>query len=223
MEAIESILKNHSGRDRVIRTVSYAALYLSGITQGNISRKLKIVSSELSQCRTVLRLFDDLPMLKVSLSYGLGKEERDKLLRLLGVLTNIADQLYYPSEHISWASTKGIISVDQSFWTTLGTSLWGWSLFFGVAGCLRILVILRKEKQLLLKQCEKEIREAYHLIEHQQLFHTIALIKYIADLTNAINWLPRGFLWAGKLKTWEVGLLGMLSSVLSLILYLRNT
>lgn len=36
------------------------------------------------------------------------------------------------------------------------------------------------------------------------------------DLVHAVNTLPSGFLWASKLKSWQVGLIATLSSVLGL-------
>lgn len=38
----------------------------------------------------------------------------------------------------------------------------------------------------------------------------------LLDLSYAISYLPPGILWGGKLKTWHVGALGTLSSIISL-------
>lgn len=68
------LLQTYSGRDKVIRTVTYLSLMLSGISKSNEnSKKFLTVSLQLSLCRTILRLFDDLPMLSYTLSYGLGR------------------------------------------------------------------------------------------------------------------------------------------------------
>ena len=72
---IAKVLSSHSGRDKVMRTLSYTTKLVSGlITSETMIMKLDTFSSQLSGCRTILRLFDDLPMLNYTLSYGLGKE-----------------------------------------------------------------------------------------------------------------------------------------------------
>lgn len=58
-------------------------------------------------------------------------QEQDKVLRWLSVLNNIADQLYYPCEHIAWAADAELIKVKSDKWWTLSTALWGLSLLLG--------------------------------------------------------------------------------------------
>lgn len=64
-------LETYSGRDKVMRLLYYSAQLISGLTN---SKKLDTFSEHLSECRTVLRLFDDLPMLNYTLMYGLGRK-----------------------------------------------------------------------------------------------------------------------------------------------------
>lgn len=44
----------------------------------------------------------------------------------------------------------------------------------------------------------------------------LSLVQDIADLMNAIHFLPAGFLWSSQLPTILVGLLGMISSSIAL-------
>jgi peroxin-11C len=75
IEDISKFLGTHNGRDKVIRTLSYTAkLAAAFMSSEETVRKLETISSQLSACRTVLRLFDDIPMLNYTLTYGLGKE-----------------------------------------------------------------------------------------------------------------------------------------------------
>lgn len=76
MEVLHELLNSYSGRDSVIRAVSYLSLYFSGHTRGTNSLKFKKISEELSHCRLILRLFDDLPMLRHTVTYGLGEKVR---------------------------------------------------------------------------------------------------------------------------------------------------
>jgi peroxin-11C len=74
MKILSELLASSSGRDKVVRTVSYVSLCVSGLSSEKHAEKLQNVSSQLNHFRTVSRLFDDLAMLKYSLTYGLGSE-----------------------------------------------------------------------------------------------------------------------------------------------------
>lgn len=79
-EAAES-LSSHSTRDKTLRVAGYGLLLLSG--SPGLSREkreaLCDISGKISGTRAILRLMDDIPMLRYSLTYGLGSKVR-KLL-----------------------------------------------------------------------------------------------------------------------------------------------
>lgn len=60
-------------------------------------------------------------------------QEEDILVRCVSVLGNLADQLYYPCEHIAWAADARILHVDSARWWALSTAFWGLSLLLGIA------------------------------------------------------------------------------------------
>nr|KAF6349658.1 peroxisomal biogenesis factor 11 gamma [Myotis myotis] len=127
--------------------------------------------------------------------YGLGAEEEDILVRCVSVLGNLADQLYYPCEHIAWAADAKILHVDAARWWVLSTALWGLSLLLGIVS-----------------QRPRSTRGA---VEARIQSELMTLLSNLADLANAVHWLPPGFLWAGRFPPWLVGLLGTISSLLS--------
>lgn len=45
----------------------------------------------------------------------------------------------------------------------------------------------------------------------------LSVVSSMADLSNAIHWMPPGFLWAGRFPNWLVGLMGTISSLIGLI------
>lgn len=53
-------------------------------------------------------------------------------MRFVSVLSNVADQLYYPCEHIAWAADAELIKVKSDKWWLLSTVLWGTSLLLGI-------------------------------------------------------------------------------------------
>lgn len=65
----------YGGRDRIMRILYYSSQLVGGLTTSDkLAQKLDILSDQINSCRTVMRLFDDAPMLCYTLSYGLGKE-----------------------------------------------------------------------------------------------------------------------------------------------------
>ncbi|XP_068127314.1 peroxisomal membrane protein 11C isoform X2 [Hyperolius riggenbachi] len=135
---VVNVLESYRGRDRVMRTLCYSCQLLGGVVakkhgdKQQCGKSLLIVASQLSHCRTVLRLFDDLSMLAYSLQYGLGKKEQDSLIRWISVIGNLFDQLYYPCEHVAWAADAGVIDAKSDLWWTASTALWGLSLLVGI-------------------------------------------------------------------------------------------
>lgn len=45
----------------------------------------------------------------------------------------------------------------------------------------------------------------------------LSALSGMADLSNAIHWMPPGVLWAGRFPNWLVGLMGTVSSLIGLI------
>lgn len=56
----------------------------------------------------------------------------DALVRLLSVLCNVANQLYYPCEHLAWAADVGIVRAGSQKWWTRSTALWGCALLLSI-------------------------------------------------------------------------------------------
>ncbi|KAL7992856.1 hypothetical protein Chor_017112 [Crotalus horridus] len=194
-----SVLETYRGRDRVIRTICYGCQLAGGILvarrqpgESPLGQGLLTVSAQLSHCRTVLRLFDDLTMLSYSCQYGLGNKEKDTAMRWLSIFNNIADQLYYPCEHVAWAADAEIIHANSSRWWTLSTTLWSFSLLLGIA-----------------RDFNQKTRAKMHI-------QALTIISNLVDLANAIHWLPPGILWAGKFSPWFVGLMGSISSFIGI-------
>lgn len=75
----DTLLASYQGRDGLIKTIGYTCMLAGGLTEGGIQRRFQTMSREMSQCRVVLRMLDDWPMLKYSMQYGLGKSEEDQV------------------------------------------------------------------------------------------------------------------------------------------------
>lgn len=72
---VSNYLETYSGRDKMLRTLSYAAKFLTVCTSSeSTEKKLKTFGSRMSECRVMLRLLDDLPTLNYVMTYGWGKK-----------------------------------------------------------------------------------------------------------------------------------------------------
>ncbi|NXT30991.1 PX11C protein, partial [Pelecanoides urinatrix] len=218
LSGLVAVLETYRGRDRVVRALCYGCQLAGGALSGpqaqpsGLPGSLLAVSAQLSACRTALRLFDDFAMLSYSCGYGLGPQDEDGLVRGLSVLCNLANQLYYPCEHLAWAADAGIIRVGSQKWWTLSTALWALSLLLGILRSLRILFQLRKLRQ---HNCTSS-PPSRKKMKAQVKAEVLSILMHSADLSNAIHWLPPGFLWAGRFPPWLVGLLGTISSLIGI-------
>ncbi|XP_078412208.1 peroxisomal membrane protein 11C [Cetorhinus maximus] len=226
MEAVANALETYRGRDRLVRTVCYSSRLLGGLllTPGagrpELGRRLLLIAQELSNCRAALRLFDDLSMYLYSRGYGLGSTEEDAIVRLLSITGNLADQLYYPCEHLAWAADYKILNLNSGKWWTFSNSLWSLSLALGALRSFRVVQLLKKKLKgsqnktyLKTEESNNMGRRGYQIRMRAEILN---IISCLADLANAIHWMPPGVLWAGKFPEWLVGLMGMVSSVIGL-------
>ena len=73
-----SILESYRGRDKVMRTVQFASMMVSGLLNKSTPKsatKLQTIASQLGLCRVILRLFDDIPMIAYNtFAGGLGQK-----------------------------------------------------------------------------------------------------------------------------------------------------
>ncbi|KAF8776953.1 Peroxisomal membrane protein 11C like protein [Argiope bruennichi] len=164
-----------------------------------------------------MRLFDDFPMLRYSINYGLGSEEKTGLLRVLGVVKNMLDQIYYPIEHIALAADHHFLKVNSGSFYTAGTIIWGLSCYIDMIRSLIMMAILQGQTKGL-----KNV-VLHEKIVAMQLEYLLLGFKDAADLALAIYYLPYGsFLWAGKLSKRNVGLFGTISSLIRVVMLLRS-
>ncbi|XP_005332158.1 peroxisomal membrane protein 11C isoform X1 [Ictidomys tridecemlineatus] len=223
LNGLASALESYRGRDRLIRTLGYCCQLVGGVlveqcpARSEMGTRLLVVSAQLSHCRTVLRLFDDLAMFVYTKQYGLGSEEKDVFVRWLSVLGNVADQLYYPCEHVAWAADAKVLRMDSARWWTLSTALWGFSLLLGVARSLWTVLRLRQRLRSPMANLTSRLPQSkQRAIEVRMHSEVLTLLSNLADLANAVHWLPPGVLWAGRFPPWLVGLMGTISSLLSI-------
>ncbi|XP_060566289.1 peroxisomal membrane protein 11C-like [Ruditapes philippinarum] len=229
MDTLVQLVGGYRERDKLIRLCQYVARFLAGTGQTNMGARLGIIAQEFGKCRTVLRLFDDIPMLAYTLHYGLGKKESNSGIRFLTLLGNCANQLYFPLEHVSWCAQNKIIDRPQSKWATACIVAWAVSLLTEIIKAFIRINLNRNSQKRLLKEQQLEarnesdssemttnIRSQIRALKSQEREQYLAIVENCADLFNAINWLPAGYLWAGKFTSRFCGGMGAISSAIKL-------
>ena len=208
------VLDTYRGRDKFIRTLCYTSKLIGSFSSDELfTKRCQIFSSQMSATRAVLRLFDDLPMLKYSLQYGFGKQEPDPFMASIGLVANVVDQLYFPVDKIAWLADMKLIHVQNNIWDTASTAIYVLSLYLNILRTIRYLNILHNHKECLSGECDKSA--LMKLLVTQQTEY-LTFIRLSLDLVHAVNCLPPGFLWSSKLQSWQVGLIGTVSSFLGL-------
>lgn len=225
METYCALLQSYGGRDKIIRTTAYACSFIASTTKGKTAKDLATIATSISSARTILRLFDDLPMLLYTLKWSEG--ERDPVTKLLQNLGNLSILLYFPCEKIAWTSNNGILPFKGDRWVTGGIAFWAGFLFFGLLKGLRQISIIKYKRAKLQKQRKLEspdrsgdetFKQQLKDLADKEFVEYLTLVKNIGDMIMAVNWLPAGFLWAGKIGQTKTMFSGLVSSAVGLYL-----
>ncbi|XP_014232693.1 peroxisomal membrane protein 11C [Trichogramma pretiosum] len=211
---VSDYLDSYEGRDKFLRTLSYAAKMASGFpTSNDTSDKFKKFGSKMSGARVILRLLDDIPNIHSVMTYGTGQKEPDWLIRTIELIKITVDLLYSPVEHICWAGENNLISIDIEKWGNATTWFWIGSLYLSLLKTLRKYKLLKKQE---MNFCKKEINPRYNksILRSQQTNELVTCFRLMLDLSYAISYLPKGTLWGGKFSAFQVGALGTISSLI---------
>ena len=74
-DRVAGVLETYRGREKFMRLLQYASYLTSGgLPCEGAGEKFRVFAEAMSECRTVLRLFDDAAMISYARSYGVGKE-----------------------------------------------------------------------------------------------------------------------------------------------------
>lgn len=74
LDHLDEYLDTYSGRDKFLKALCYSLKFATGFTDSSKNlNDLKLVSSEISNCRTILRFLDYVSVAKYVHSYKFGK------------------------------------------------------------------------------------------------------------------------------------------------------
>ncbi|EDV36107.1 uncharacterized protein Dana_GF12123 [Drosophila ananassae] len=194
-----SLLESYGGRDTLLEALCYGAKLVAGFQANRnpeLARRCDTASSKISGAIATLRLIDDLPQIQYTLDYGLGRDEPDRITAVLGVMSNAVDLLFYPIETVCWLAEHKIVDVkSRSAWAYLNSIFSVLSAYLSFVRTMRRLSLSRE------KLNRKDV---------------VSITRLVLDCIHAVNTLPRGNLWGGRLSTLQVGAIGTLSAGLGI-------
>ncbi|EDW80527.2 uncharacterized protein Dwil_GK11520 [Drosophila willistoni] len=212
------IIDSYGGRDKVMKALCYSAKLVAGYhakRNPELAKRYAIASSKISGARATLRLIDDIPMIQYALEYGLGENEPDKIMAILGVTANIVDLLYYPIEKICWLSEHKIVDVKHADgWDNLNSIFWVLSVYLNLMRTMRNFTLNQEKLNRSHKLCDPNSIDTKSLAKHR--LELMSIVRISLDFVHAVSTLPKGYLWGGKLTTFQVGAIGTLSAGLGI-------
>lgn len=231
MDTYVALLQTYSGRDKIVRTTGYTAMLLSVAVKGKVGQKLGIFARQLSSARTILRLFDDVPMWTLTRKWAASEE--DTFSRICSIVGNLSSQIYFPFEKIAWGADRELWTMESENWWGYGTLCWAISLLMNILRGIRQLVLLRQMRTKLILQKRMESLEKteentsstktsiVHCVQ-KEIDEYWNLLKNVSDFLLAINLLPwKGILWAGKFGPGKNAVFGTISSLVGLHLLIK--
>ncbi|KAJ0177634.1 hypothetical protein K1T71_006507 [Dendrolimus kikuchii] len=215
MEVVNEIcdlLQTHANRDKVVSLTSYV-LKLWGLTAKR--QDLLTASARLASARAALRLFDDAAALKVTLSYGSGKQE-GPLWGTLGIAGNTFTLAYLQAEKLVFLIDTGVLRVSKETEFQVKTThklFWSLSAFIGFIRSIRALHI----SALVLKSPSAPKCASARLTQA-----SLTTTKLVLDVIHAVSWLPPGWLWGNRLTARQASSVATASAICALIIHYRG-
>ncbi|XP_063374383.1 peroxisomal membrane protein 11C-like [Cydia amplana] len=219
VEDICELLDSYNGRDKVVRLACYT-LKLYGCIKGE--KPWQTAGSRLSNARMMLRLFDDIPMIRHTYSYGLGRHESSTMAAALGVLANMVDQAFLPVEKACWLQDVGVLKLSEKTAERLdifSTALWAASLYISLLQTVRAIRQLWWSRDCLRHSCEGGGSEARRNLDVRLTLQAVTAGKLLLDITHAVSCLPEGWLWGERIASTKVAAIATTSSVIGIAMY----
>ncbi|KAH0950283.1 hypothetical protein HN011_010596 [Eciton burchellii] len=232
-------LRTCYGREQVLNILENLPKLFSRYTSPDTSRKLNTFRNQVTDCLSILSFLDDVPILYWIRLYGLGNKEPDGLIRCCNLSINIISIFHQIAGHIIWASKHNIvpvINIDQ--WYLVATYFSISSCSINLLKSAKKIKTIKKSIIHVYDQNNnyKNFSNLYqdsifYILNINQsnndnepdkmkkmqcmlAYETMACIRYMLQIVCFINYLPQGFLWGNRLRPWQLGTLGIISSLI---------
>jgi len=223
LDLLVKLLATYDGRDKLLRTSYYTLLLITGrMKAGPLVAKLMNMARQLSAARSTGRRWNDLVMVKVNLAhFQAGLPEKDKFNYVINAIVNVLYLFYHPVEHIAWLSNFELVPVDSGKWWSYTAWIWSIALVFSIIRTMRNYGQLAAARYRAMAAEDDQSKEEANL-KRQQLDEVWNLLMYASDFAVAVNYLPKGYLWAQTLPQWKVGAYGLMASVIGMVKLLQR-
>lgn len=144
---------------------------------------------------------------------------QDNILRTTTSLSRISDSMYLFFDNLVWLSKVGIIKIDEKRYSKLANTYWLYSSLLLLTKNLYQLKILyenrltRLQNVIRTKSDESLIEQLTQLIQYNKAL-TLDLLMNLCDVFICLNSLKKF-----QISSYKIGLLGLLSSLISLYKY----
>uniref|UniRef100_A0A914L2H3 Uncharacterized protein n=1 Tax=Meloidogyne incognita TaxID=6306 RepID=A0A914L2H3_MELIC len=200
-EQLISLLDTYTGRDKAIRTLYCSlALISTRIRDREKGEKLAAFAKQLSRARLVYRLFSQPSLIFSAIKIPQNwHNSTDKIETFFNTSTTLLYLFCGWTETIGWLSEAKILGRNSAKFFQLSLHLWVFALLTSIARCIRQIFI-------------KIIQRKFKLIKDE----FILFIALTADFVAAVNSLPKGILWAGKLNSSQNSLIFLIASIVGI-------
>ncbi|KAL3120663.1 hypothetical protein niasHT_007955 [Heterodera trifolii] len=211
---LSDLLDKFDGRDKTIRSLHFALVLVANrFRDRRKSDRLMAFAKQLSRTRLICRLFSQpsllLSVLRIPRAFRLS---RDRVDCALASSVSVLYLFCGWNELISLLAESGLVGrAKANILKFHGNALhlWVLALAFCIFRCLR---------QIALRLMPKANALARHQHNDRQWLRSqfISLIGFSADFVAAVNLLPRGSFWAGKLSPSQSAALHLTASVIGM-------
>eukprot|EP00118_Oscarella_pearsei_P001707 m.8213 g.8213 ORF g.8213 m.8213 type:complete len:233 (+) comp20423_c0_seq2:22-720(+) len=226
MAALQGLLASSRGRSTLFGAVQYSALLASGLVatsdgeevsfRNTVCTSLRNLYRALSDCRMLLRFGDSLALILPQQDAPSECQEH-WMIKAIDFVSDLANRLYYPVEHVAWGIDKKIIAYGTS------TKWWDGTAYVSLVSvlCAMVKTITTWVAIVKLKQEVAASKPAGGDVSRRKLRRRECLVlmdffKNVASFVMVVHYLPSGLLWGKRLGSTFLGLLGVFSSSITL-------
>jgi len=212
------------GADKVFRIICYTGKillwWLKKTGRESLAKRFANFISPISETRVILRFFGLFGTIQ-----GFFYKDPDPFLNLMYLIENISMLVYYPSEHIAWASSREIIfGFDSNKLYKWSCRAWLLYILLDILTDCNNFLKLKIKSQIMYKdvvddQPDKIPEE--HLADIKSLRQTnlLKFVQNFSDMVLAINWSVDN----GPVSDLGLGVAGSIASFVGFYLRWKNT
>lgn len=131
--------------------------------------------------------------------------------------------LYNPVEHLGWLSELRIINSDENRWWFYTNLAWAGGLLTSVLLNLRLVALYFQQAETKAKREDDPKYKSVDIISYSDMKNSLLIaFRDACDFVIAVHYLPQNYLWGTMLQHYQIGILGVSSSICRVHTYVVN-